>query len=109
MSIEAVSALTSGVSGTGYVSGLTSAVASAVSGSAESDSAFASSLASAVENVQGLQSNADALAVQAVTGDLEDVHQYTIAATEASVTLELVSAVRNKAVEAFTTIMNMQA
>ncbi len=108
MPIESVSAITSGaVSGTGYVSATT---ATSAAGSASgSDAAFASSLASAVENVQGLQSNADALAVQAVTGDLEDVHQYTIAATEASVTLELVSAVRNKAVEAFTEIMRMQA
>lgn len=108
MSIESVSAITSGaVAGTGYVSATTAtSAAGSVSGS---DAAFASSLASAVENVQGLQSNADALAVQAVTGDLEDVHQYTIAATEASVTLELVSAVRNKAVEAFTEIMRMQA
>ncbi|WP_062204841.1 flagellar hook-basal body complex protein FliE [Demequina salsinemoris] len=108
MSIEAVSALTSGaVSGTGYLS--ETAGSTAAAGTSASDGAFASSLASAVENVQGLQSNADSLAVQAVTGDLEDVHQYTIAATEAAVTLELVSAVRNKAVEAFTNIMNMQA
>ncbi len=104
MSIEAVSSLTSGVVGTGYLSST-----SAASGTSASDGAFASTLASAVENVQGLQSTADTLAVEAVTGDLEDVHQYTIAATEAAVTLELVSAVRNKAVEAFTTIMSMQA
>ncbi|GAA1648086.1 hypothetical protein GCM10009790_31520 [Georgenia ruanii] len=47
--------------------------------------------------------------MQAVTGQLEDIHDYTIAATEAQVALELTAAVRNKAVDAFTEIMRMQA
>ena len=51
----------------------------------------------------------DALAVKAVTGTLDNVHDYTIAASEAKVTLELTAAVRNKAVDAFTEIMRMQA
>ncbi|WP_084631970.1 flagellar hook-basal body complex protein FliE [Demequina aestuarii] len=71
--------------------------------------AFAASFSSAVDNLQGLQSTSSGLAVQAVTGDLADVHDYTIAATEAAVALELTAAVRNRAVEAFTEIMRMQA
>jgi len=63
----------------------------------------------AIDALQATQSEANALAVQAVTGDLDDVHDYTIAAAQASVTLELTAAVRNKAVEAFSEIMRMQA
>ncbi|MGO1342056.1 MAG: flagellar hook-basal body complex protein FliE, partial [Cellulosimicrobium funkei] len=49
------------------------------------------------------------LAIAAVTGDLESVHPATIASTRAQTTLELVAAVRNKAVDAFNEIMRMQA
>jgi flagellar hook-basal body complex protein FliE len=70
---------------------------------------FGGSLAGAVDDLQGLQSNSDRLAVKAVTGDLTDIHDATIAAARASVTLQLVSAVRNKGVDAFTEIMRMQA
>ena len=73
-----------------------------------SGAGFASVLGS-VEALQGLQSTSSSLAVQAVTGDLDDVHDYTIAAAEASTALEVTAAVRNKAVEAFSEIMRMQA
>ncbi|MDQ1499053.1 MAG: flagellar hook-basal body complex protein FliE, partial [Actinomycetota bacterium] len=43
----------------------------------------------------------------AATGDLTNVHDYMIAATEASLATQLTVAVRNKAVEAFNQIMNM--
>ena len=77
--------------------------------SAPSGTAFSSVLGGAVQNLSDLQHNADSLAVKAVTGDLTDIHQATLAATRAQVTMELVSAVRNKGVEAFTEIMRMQA
>jgi flagellar hook-basal body complex protein FliE len=70
---------------------------------------FSNALTSAIDNLQTTQSTSNALAVKAVTGDLTDIHQATIAATRAQVTLELVSAVRNKGVEAFNDIMRMQA
>ncbi|WP_422934684.1 flagellar hook-basal body complex protein FliE [Sinomonas sp. P47F7] len=69
---------------------------------------FGASLAGAVDNLQQLQSTSNQLAVQAVTGNLDDIHNATIAATRAQVTLELASAVRNKAVDAFNEIMRMQ-
>ncbi|MEG9246886.1 flagellar hook-basal body complex protein FliE [Arthrobacter sp. Soc17.1.1.1] len=70
---------------------------------------FATSLTSAVDNVRSLQSTSSELAVQAVTGDLTDIHNATLASTRAQVTLELVAAVRNKGVDAFNEIMRMQA
>ena len=62
-----------------------------------------------IDQLQQLQSTSQGLAVQAVTGDLDDVHDYTIAAARSSLALELTAAVRNKAVEAFNEIMRMQA
>jgi flagellar hook-basal body complex protein FliE len=95
-----VTAVTS-VAPTGYLPG--GQAASASGGD------FGSALAGAVDNLQQLQSTSDSLAVKAVTGDLNDIHQATIAATRAQVTMEVVAAVRNKGVEAFNDIMRMQA
>ena len=55
-----------------------------------------------------VRSNADALATQAATGDLRDVHDYMIASNEASLATEMVVAIKNQAVNAFNEIMRMQ-
>ncbi|PZF13588.1 flagellar hook-basal body complex protein FliE [Curtobacterium sp. MCPF17_011] len=70
---------------------------------------FAASLGNAVDGLQQLQSDSKTLALKAVTGNLDDIHDATIASTRAQVTLELVAAVRNKGVDAFNEIMRMQA
>jgi flagellar hook-basal body complex protein FliE len=72
-----------------------------------SDNGFAATLAGAVDQLQGLQSTSDGLATAAATGDLKDVHDYMIAAQEASLATETVVTLKNKAVEAFTEIMRM--
>jgi flagellar hook-basal body complex protein FliE len=95
-------AAVSSVTPTSYISGTQAT-------SATSGSDFGSALAGAVDNLQQLQSTSDTLAIKAVTGDLNDIHQATIAATRAQVTMEVVAAVRNKGVEAFNDIMRMQA
>ena len=61
-----------------------------------------------IDRLEGIQDRADQLAVQAATGDLTNLHDYTLAATEADVTTKLTVAVRNKAIETFTEIMRMQ-
>jgi flagellar hook-basal body complex protein FliE len=69
---------------------------------------FAQALQHGLDKLQDMHHTSDKLAVQAATGELTDVHDYMIAATEASVATELTVAVRNKAVEAFNDIMRMQ-
>ena len=95
------------------ISGVTSvaptqSVAQTVAADPTSGAGFANVL-SGVDNLQQMQSTTNDLAVKAVTGDLTDVHDYTIAAAEASTALELTATLRNKAVEAFNEIMRMQA
>ena len=70
---------------------------------------FASMLADGLQTVQGLHTRAGDLATQVADGTLTDPAQYTMAATEASLALDLTVAIRNKAVEAFQEIMRMQA
>jgi flagellar hook-basal body complex protein FliE len=107
MSLAAIGSI-SGVAGTGYLSsiGATSAASPSAPGS---DAAFGAALAGSIDSLQGMQSTSNDLAIKAVTGDLDDVHDYTVASSQAKVALELTAAVRNKAVEAFTEIMRMQA
>ena len=93
-----------GVSGIGAVGG---AGAPAVVSGPNTD--FASMLSKGLESVQGSQAHASDLAVQVANGTLQDPAQYTMAATEASLGLQLTMAIRNKAVEAFQEIMRMQA
>ena len=78
-------------------------------GAASTSGAGFANVLGGIENLQQLQSTTNDLAVKAVTGDLDDVHDYTVAAAESKLALELTATLRNKAVEAFTEIMRMQA
>ena len=103
MSIAPIAALPS-VAG----AGVPPAVGPTTAAGGQAGGDFAASLAGAVDNLQQLQSTSNQLAVQAVTGNLDDIHNATIAATRAQVTLELAATVRNKGVDAFNEIMRMQ-
>jgi flagellar hook-basal body complex protein FliE len=91
----------SGVTGTEATTGT-----AAVQGPNEN---FTGMLAKGLDSVQASQTKADGLAVQVADGTLKDPAQYTMAANEASLGLQLTLAIRNKAVEAFQEIMRMQA
>lgn len=93
----------------GPVGPVLGSVSAAGGPAATSGGGFAASLAGAVDDLQQLQSTSNQLAVQAVTGSLDDIHSATIAATRAQVTLEVAAALRNKGVDAFNEIMRMQA
>ncbi|WAH99085.1 flagellar hook-basal body complex protein FliE [Arthrobacter sp. MMS18-M83] len=98
-----------GVSGTGYAGGTGKATGTAGIAGAAGGNGFATALTGAVDDLQSLQSTSNQLAVSAVTGNLDDIHKATIAATRAQITMELVATVRNKGVDAFNEIMRMQA
>ena len=68
---------------------------------------FAKSIGDGLQQLDGLDRTASDLAVKAATGDLTDVHDYVIAATQAQVATELTTTVRNKALDAFNDIMRM--
>jgi flagellar hook-basal body complex protein FliE len=82
---------------------------SAGTGTGSTGSDFAAMLDKGLNAVQSAQDKADGLAVQAATGDLTDIHQYTIAATQASLVTELATSLRTKGIDAFNQIMGMQA
>nr|WP_300054134.1 flagellar hook-basal body complex protein FliE [uncultured Nocardioides sp.] len=69
---------------------------------------FGNMVLDGLERLEGVQDTADTLAVRAASGTLPNIHDYTLAATEAEVTTKLTVAVRNKAIESFTEIMRMQ-
>lgn len=68
---------------------------------------FGELLVDGIDRLEGLTDKSADLALQAATGDLQNIHDYTIAATEAEVATQLTVAVRNKAVDAFNEIMRM--
>lgn len=110
--IEAIEGLSS-TPGTGFTPYVAPTVpaSSVTAGSGSSAAAgpdFGNLVLEGLDKLDGVQRNADSLAVQAATGKLENLHDYTIAATQAQVTTQVTVAVRNKAIEAFTEIMRMQ-
>jgi flagellar hook-basal body complex protein FliE len=102
--ISAVGAL-SGVSATSAASGATGAAGAAAS----SGSSFASALGQGFDAVSSAQNNAENLAMQAATGTLVNPAEYTVAATQATLMTQLATTLESKAVQAFNTVMGMQA
>ncbi|MHB1740531.1 MAG: flagellar hook-basal body complex protein FliE [Actinomycetes bacterium] len=78
-----------------------------VSTTGGSGTGFGAAIASGLSSLQQVQSTADGLAAQAATGQLTDVSQYLVASTQATLATQLTVAVRNKALDAFNSIMQM--
>src|SRR3954453_17915758 len=73
--------------------------ASTAGASPASGADFGSLLSQGLSGLQGMHSKTESLALQAATGDLNAIHDYTIQATETQVATQLTTAVRNKALE----------
>ena len=81
--------------------------AGATASTAGAGGGFGDKVAQAMDDLQAVHTTADKTAQLAATGRLTDPSEYMIAATQASLATELTVAVRNKAVEAFNSIMSM--
>jgi flagellar hook-basal body complex protein FliE len=68
---------------------------------------FDNAISSALDNLQQVQSTASNDAVQAAAGQ-GNIADAMIASTQASVATQVTTAVTNKAIDAFTQVMNMQ-
>jgi flagellar hook-basal body complex protein FliE len=90
----------------GVSSPVNSAGVNAVSSS--QDTGFATYLAQALDQVNALSNNADQLATEFAAGGPVTVDQLMIAEQKASLAVDLVVQVRNRIVNAYQTIMNMQ-
>ncbi|RKS80136.1 flagellar hook-basal body complex protein FliE [Motilibacter peucedani] len=101
------------ISFAGALGGVTKAAGAGAAGGvgagSDSGASFGSILAQGLQSLQNAQTKQDTLAVQAATGDLTNVHDYTVAAAEAKLATSLTVALRDKAVGAFNEIMRMQA
>jgi flagellar hook-basal body complex protein FliE len=86
---------------------LTGDTSSVGGASSASGADFGSLLSQGLSGLQGMHSKTESLALQAATGDLNAIHDYTIQATETQVATQLTTAVRNKALESFNEIMRM--
>lgn len=69
---------------------------------------FANWLAGQVEQVNDRLNQADMLVRHLAVGDAQNIHQVMIALSEARLSLEMLVQVRDKALDAYQTLMQMQ-
>ncbi|HTW60595.1 MAG TPA: flagellar hook-basal body complex protein FliE [Terracidiphilus sp.] len=105
---SAVSSIAAASSGS---AGLAAQAASSLSPSAANDqeqTPFADLLTDAAGQVNQLESQAQSAVTGLMTGNGVDVHQAMIATQKADMAFELALAVRNKAVQAYQSVIGMQ-
>ncbi len=74
----------------------------------EDFSSILDSMIGAIDETNNLQNNAESAEIQFALGQLENTHDLLIAQTKATVALQYTVAVRDKLIEAYKEIMNMQ-
>jgi flagellar hook-basal body complex protein FliE len=102
-SISAASTALSNLTSSGATPGL-----SATSSQAATPTPFGDLLRDAVSQVDQLEDQAHTAVEGLMTGSGVDVHQAMIATQKASASFELALAVRNKAVQAYQSVIGMQ-
>ena len=94
------------VSGTGGIGGIQGIAATPTTERAESG--FAEKVGGALESVSEAERHADALARDVAAGGDTSVHELMVATTKATLSVELLVELRNKAIEAYQDVMRMQ-
>ncbi len=89
------------------VHGATGSTGAAAVDAAGRGADFGGLIGESLGRLAGMEQVTNTRAAQAATGDLEDIHDYVIAATSMQTATELTTTVRNKAMEAFAEIMRM--
>ena len=106
---QAVSAVSGAVNANAVASGAGAKnLPQAASGPAGASSPFADLVTGAVGQVDQLEVQASTAVSGLMTGTGVDVHQAMIATEKATMAFELALAVRNKAVQAYESVMSMQ-
>lgn len=72
------------------------------------EGSFSEVLSSALNKLNETQGRADNLSLELLTGEVQDIHQVTIAMQEAKLSMQLAVEVRNKVIEAYQEISRMQ-
>lgn len=75
----------------------------------DSSNSFASVITEAIEGVNQTQVESNVAIENMLTGNSRNIHETMVAMEKADVTLKLMVAVKNKALDAYNTIMGMQA
>jgi flagellar hook-basal body complex protein FliE len=87
---------------------LASAASTALTPPTATDSGFAGTLSSAIQQVNNLQSAAEQKVTGLLTGNGQDVHAATLSVEKASLAFDLMLQVRNKVVSAYQEISRLQ-
>ena len=72
------------------------------------ESNFSQLLTNAIDNVNQLQLQSEEYKKMLAVGEVDNLHDVTIAAEKANVTLQITMSIRNKVIEAYKEIMRMQ-
>ncbi|HHU22256.1 MAG TPA: flagellar hook-basal body complex protein FliE [Clostridiales bacterium] len=90
------------------LSGVSGVAQSGKTSQAESGSDFASTLSNALEKYRELNTESDVATLDLLTGNTDNLSDMIIATKKAEIALNLTVQIRNKAMEAYKEIMNMQ-
>jgi len=74
----------------------------------ESSKSFAEMLSESIKKVETMQKNADKLTMDLATGKSENIAETMIAVSKAEIAFQLMTQLRNKAINAYNEIMKMQ-
>ena len=105
---QAAAAASSAASGAAASGAAASGTGAAEATAGTSSSSFSDVLGNAIDSLDSSQQAATNLSLQAATGNAS-IADVTVASTNADLETQLVTAVRDKAVDAFNSIMDMSA